>query len=66
MKVELKRDDVAIENEIKNGSKIQCTKQCRFYMGKNVCGVLTDNEGGVQNRCTFYQTEEGENDGEKQ
>lgn len=59
--MKFKRDETAIKQEIDNGSKIQCVKDCRFYMGKNICSVLTDNEGGVQNKCTFHLPLNNEN-----
>ena len=53
--MKFKRDEVAIQKEIDNGSDIQCVKKCQFYVGKNICSILTDNENGVRNKCNFHK-----------
>ena len=59
--MKFKRDEVAIQKEIDNGSDIQCVKNCQFYVGKNICSILTDNEDGVRNKCKFHKSLEPKN-----
>ena len=64
--MKFERDEKIIQKEIDNGSDIQCVKDCRFYMGRNICSILTDNEDGVRKKCKFHKSLDPKNSKKKE